>query len=348
MAEVSYRRSEPADKSAILCLLKQNVPHLDESLRSAVFDWQFGESNALVQGRPAFLIATVDGEIAGVNGMMPVLVWIRGQQSPAIWSCDTLVSEKYRGLGIGKGLLKRVQQEAPVVLGFGVSDMSDPIAAKLGWIPFDGVMSHFYAVSESGAKGKIKNLASNVRRLTSIPFRPKNSDISVTSRPASFDASHDQLWMTGLDDNVGTVVRDTAYLNWRYRDHPVFRYIALEAFKDGALLAILVLRHDEHESVIVDYVGARDDSQVMSMLLDEAVRQLIKLGSIRIRCETSLPVLQKCLRQFGFNPYSGQCRFRSFIHPEGLQHEQTDWFVMTGDSDNDCSQIAKLGNSNSK
>ena len=209
MTEVIYRRSEPADKSAILGVLRQNAPGIDESLRSAIFDWQFGEANVLVQGLPAFWVATVNGEVAGVNGMMPVQTWIRGQRVPAIWSCDTLVLEKFRGLGIGKGLLQRVSQEASLVLSYGISDMSDPILAKVGWAPFDGVMGLYYSINESGTKGTIKNLASSVLRLTSAPVRPIDPVITVSCRPASFDTSHDQLWKTGIADDVGMVIRDT-------------------------------------------------------------------------------------------------------------------------------------------
>lgn len=348
MTEVIYRRSEPGDKSAILGVLRQNAPGIDEALRSAIFDWQFGDANVLVQGRPAFWVATVNDEVAGVNGMMPVQTWIRGQQVPSIWSCDTLVLEKFRGLGIGKGLLQRVSQEAPVVLGYGISDMSDPILAKVGWDPFDGVMGLYYSINEPGAKGTIKNIASSVLRLTGAPARPKDPVISVSSRPASFDGSHDQLWKSAIAEDVGMVIRDTAYLNWRYRDHPSFRYEVLEAFKNGQLQAVLVLRHDELESVIVDYVGERENVQLMNALLGLAVRKLIDSDSRRIRCETSLPALQRCLRQFGFRPYLGQFRFRSYAHPDHRQAQQPDWFVMTGDSDNDCSQISKTRNTLSK
>lgn len=348
MTEVIYRRSEPTDKSAILDVLRQNAPGIDEVLRSAIFEWQFGEANVLVQGRPGFWVATVNGKVAGVNGMMPVQAWVKGQQVPAIWSCDTLVLEQFRGLGIGKGLLQRVSHEAPFVLGYGISDMSDPILAKAGWAPFDGVMGLYYSISEPGTKGAIKNIASSVLRLTSAVARSKDPVISVSCRPASFDASHDHLWKSATAEDVGMVIRDTAYLNWRYRDHPSFRYEVLEAFKNGQLKAVLVLRHDELESVIVDYVGERQNVQLMNALLGFAVRKLIDSDSRRIRCETSLPMLQKCLRQFGFRPYLGQFRFRSHVHPDHRNAQQPDWFVMTGDSDNDCSQISKTRNTLSR
>jgi hypothetical protein len=209
-------------------------------------------------------------------------------------------------------------------------------------------MGLYYSINESGTKGTIKNLASSVLRLTSAPVRPIDPVITVSCRPASFDTSHDQLWKTGIADDVGMVIRDTAYLNWRYRDHPSFRYEVLEAFKSGQLKAVLVLRHDELESVIVDYVGEREKVQVMNALLGLAVRKLIDSDSRRIRCETSLPSLQKCLRQFGFRPYLGQFRFRSYMHPDLREAQQPDWFVMTGDSDNDCSQISKTRNTLSK
>lgn len=348
MTEVTYRLSEPADKPAILGVLRQNAPGIDEWLRSAVFDWQFGPANTLVQGRPSFWIATVNGEVAGVNGMMPVNAWVCGQRSAALWSCDTLVLEKFRGLGIGKGLLQRVSEHAPLALGYGISDMSDPILAKVGWEAYDGVTGFYYSVSETGAKGAVKNLASSVLRATSLPVRQKAPDIEVKARPACFDDTHDRLWELGVDQLIATVIRDTAYLNWRYRDHPSFSYEVLEAFKNQELVAILVLRHDATESVVVDYIGPRENTQVMNSLLEAALSRLTAVGCRRIRCETSLPALQKSLKQFGFRPHSGQYRFRSYVNSEQLKQGQPDWFVMTGDSDNDCSQIAKVQKASSK
>ena len=346
--EVSYRQTEPADKPAILAILRQNAPGIPESLRSAIFDWQFGADYVLAQGQSTFWVATVNGEVAGVNGMMPVRLWSRDQEVPAIWSCDTVVLEKFRGLGIGKELLQRVSNHAPVVMGYGISDMSDPILAKGGWLPFDGVIGLFCSINEVGVKGHLKNMASTLMRLISIPFRQTALDIAVSIRSASFDSSHDVLWTHTLGEGMGVVIRDTAYLNWRYRDHPSLRYEVVEAATEDTIRAILVIRHEPLESVIVDYVGEPTNYRIMTPLVVHAVRKLVEQGTRRIRCETSLPTLQKCLRQMGFRVYSGQFRFRSHVQQKLQPTEQLNWFVMAGDSDNDCSKIGKARNTISR
>lgn len=342
MQSVKYRYAEREDKEAILAVLQANAPAIPCEIRSQLFDWQFGGANPIAHEHPSFWLCEVDGVVAGVNGLMPIDLRFEGQVLRAIWSCDTLVSDQYRGLGIGKGLLTQVSKVLPVVLGFGISDLSDPILAKLGWHPYTGVTTHFYYGQEPGLRGGVKNLISAMKSLKGKFFRLP-PDIKIVMMTDRFGAAHDSLWRRVASDYDYAVVRNANYLNWRYRDHPVLKYEVHEAWMMDELLGSLVVRYDPHESVIADYLGGAQRDDVMLALVRDAVASLAKRGVARIRCETSSQALKRVLRHAGFIDYPRTSIFR-FVVSESLSEKVSDmnWFVMTGDSDNESSQVAKL------
>lgn len=342
MTTVNYRYAVQSDKQAILDLLKINTPAIPDGLRADLFDWQFVTANPLAKERAHFLVAEVDCVVAGVNGMMPVDVRVSGQSSRLIWSCDTLVSDQFRGMGIGKELLSRVSHEEPLVLGYGISDMSDPILAKLGWHHFSEVSTLFFYANETGIRGKAKNVMSMLR---SAPSSLKFSapDVSVSDFAERFGEAHDALWHRVEADYPYAVVRDSGYLNWRYRDHPYLVYDVLEAQRNKNLAALLIIRHDPYESVIADFVGPANDHELMRQLVREAKDRLMARGVARIRCETSLSCLKQSLREAGFIDYPGPSRFRFFVGDTiSIPNSDMNWFVMTGDSDNESSQVGKI------
>lgn len=342
MSPVHYRYATPSDKQAILSLLKTNTPMIPDSLRGSLFDWQFVDANPLAKDRASFWISEVDGQVAGINGMMPVDVRMAGQIARVIWSCDTLVSDRFRGLGIGKGLLSLVSNETSLVLGYGISDMSDPILAKLGWHHYPDVSTMFFYSNEAGVRGKAKNVLSMLRSAPS-GLKLAHSDVSITALSERFGAGHDALWQRVENEYPYAVVRNADYLNWRYRDHPVLSYDVLEARRAGDLIALMVIRHDFYEAVIADYVGPAQDEDVMRQLVRVAKDRLTTRGVARIRCETSLVGLKQILRDAGFIDYPGTSRFRFFVGDSiEIPKSEMNWFVMTGDSDNECSQVGKI------
>ena len=81
-------------------------------------------------------------------------------------------------------------------------------------------------------------------------------------------------------------VRNAAYLNWRYRQHPYSSFEVVSARRRGELLAYCVLTTSGEGALIVDLFGI-PDAQVVASL----VRHVIRMLGLRGLDTISLPIL---------------------------------------------------------
>ena len=332
-APLSFRAFEPADSSEVVKLLSIGRPTGYEDLKSAIFDWQFHE-NPHSDGRSPFFVGVIDdGTIVALNGIMPARIQFQHQAMLACWSCDTYVAPDYRGQGFGKELARRVSNVAPIMLGYGISDMSDPILHKYDWLLHPHVVLLFYHVAESGLTGRLKNFGSRLTRRRSGHHALASRELRCEDHQP-FSAEVDELWHESKSGYINAVERDSAYLNWKYYLHPLHRYITYSAHMHGRLQGILIARHDPEESVIVDYCGPAEDAHLMYELANAAVADLARRKTMRIRCDTThLPMID-ALNRTGFltSRHTSRFRIRSNLPVSDIRG---DWFLMPGDSDND-------------
>jgi GNAT superfamily N-acetyltransferase len=334
---LSFRSFEAADRDAVVDLLSIGRPPGYLGLKTAVFDWQFLH-NPHRDGRSPFLVGVLDdgrgnASIVALNGFMPVQIRFHNQPILASWSCDTYVSPSYRGRGFGKELLSRVSTAAPIMLGYGISDMSDPILAQQNWLLHPDIVLLFCHVAEEGITGRFKNFGSRLSRIRSGHAHPLSSEI-ICEDHGHFSAEVGELWAECRSGYPSTVERDAAYLNWKYHQHPLNRYISYAARSHGRLQGLMIARHDPEESVIVDYCGPAHDSQLMCDLAVAAVEDLRHRQTMRIRCETTHAPMVEALGRAGFLTSRHVSRFR--VRSNLTQFDVlSGWFLMTGDSDND-------------
>lgn len=329
--EIVFREVRPDDRETILDLLARGRPASYRSAKAAVFDWQFGDNPASA-GRSPFLVGTVGAEIVAVGGFVPVRARVDGKPTDAGWFVDFYVSAAHRGRGFGKDLVARVSTREPVMLAFGISDMSDPILDRAGWSLDPSMTTLFFHSNEVGLKGIAKNLLSHSSRRLRARKPSVLAQIAVGSAPQVHEL--DALWERVATQFPDAVERTGRYLAWRYRDAPVLRYRWVTARRGGELCGVLVTRHDPTESVIVDFAGPLDDPALVASLLEVGCSDLVAAGTRRVRCETNDRTLLDELAAIGFvrhrNP--GRLRIRS---NEPFRSTGAHWFVMTGDSDND-------------
>lgn len=330
---LEFRNFEPSDRTAAIELLSQGRPQRYQPIKEAIFDWQFG-ANPHDDGGSPFLVGTTGNEVVALNGFMPVKIRYKGLPLRVCWSCDTYVSSKFRGQGFGKQLISRVSERAPIMLGFGISDMSDPIFAKANWhLNADNRMMFFH-VGESGPKGIVQNFRTTLARLPHA-FSASDRSLPVSRHDEDFGGEVDELWQRNASGYFSTVERDAAFLNWKYRRHPLNRYIWYAVRENGRLRGLVVARHSRVTSSVVDYCGPADDIDVMRALARAATADLTVRGTMRVQCETTHPALLTALKQCGFVSSRYRSRFRVRANLPDDDNVQQGWFLMPGDSDGD-------------
>lgn len=332
--ELEFRDYRASDQATILSLLAHGRPagYLNE--KRAVFEWQFF-GNPRACGRSPFIVGTFQGQIVAVNGLMPVRVRVGHQVLDACWSLDTYVSDAHRGKGFGKALIGRVTTSAPIVLGFGISDMSDPIFARNEWVLDEAMATYLFHAREVGWKGWLKNLGCALRQL-GARAGGQAQGIMLAKAAELPRAEIDALWRRVAAHYPNAVERDGTYMHWRYGQAPRLRYHWITARDEaGVLQAALVLRQHPVEAVIVDYVGPLDSPGLLAQMVVAARADLVSGGARRIRCEANHPGIKHALQRAGFRLYRHPGRFRLRSNIAGLSAHDIRWFVMTGDSDND-------------
>jgi hypothetical protein len=85
-------------------------------------------------------------------------------------------------------------------------------------------------------------------RITPAPVAPR-----ITTRPAPLvSAEVDRLWRRLKGRFSLSLTRDSAYLNWRYAQHPSEQYRRVNFFSWGRLIGWSILRAQEDKTQIID------------------------------------------------------------------------------------------------
>ncbi len=336
---IAYRPYVGADHDAVLALLTEGMPAAHAAAKRAMFHWQFFE-NPHADGHSPFLVAVADDAIVGINAMMPVRIVYHGRRRMAGWSCDSRVDDRFRGRGIVPELVRRLQSDIGILMGYGITDSMMRALDKVPWETSPDLTGFFFYANERGAKGLMKNLHSRISRRMRQAARRDDIRISV-NQDVDFGNDVDDLWTRSAPTYVSAVERDAAYLNWKYRRHPLLSYCWYAALRDGQLSGVLVARPDASTSVIADYCGPRGDAVLLNQLLHTAVDDLSARGTARIRCETTDPDVASALQQNGFRQSVGVYRFRCGCSDGSSPHPLRGFFLMTGDSDNDLTAVLR-------
>jgi GNAT superfamily N-acetyltransferase len=211
---------EPAQRGDYLRLLRDAWGN--DALSGDEFDWWFSRNPA----GSLMSVARDDGRVIGVASHSLYRMVLGGEEQVASFSVHATTDPVARGRGIFVGLERKHEQEAQargvaVVLAFASAPTAPLFLGPLGWTEV--------------ARYRIW--------ARPLPFGGKRAELI-----SKFDHSDDAA--AGWPNHV---VRDAAYLNWRYLDSPR-DYVALRAGGGYA-----VLGHKRHRgrdvALVADLVG---------------------------------------------------------------------------------------------
>jgi hypothetical protein len=224
-------------------LFKKTFGH---DLTSEMWQWKYGRESSYALGgwRENRLIAHYGG--------MPRDVLLFGEPKTVVQIGDVMVDPAERGVLTRKGpffLLAATFQECyvgygkAILTGYGFPNKrAMQVAERLGLYTQVGSMTEV----EWKPSGKIPHCLTRLREIDS------QDDIWKTS-------VIDDLWHKMAADLREALVglRDNAYLRYRYLDHPHHSYQLLLVVNrfSGQIRGLIVLRHNEHETEIMDLIA---------------------------------------------------------------------------------------------
>jgi len=259
----------------------------EDALSPEEFDWWF-------DGNPAGSlrsVAVMDARAVGVAGHSLYRVVLEGEEAVASASVHAVTDSSARGRGVFVELERKHEREATdrgvaCVLAFASAPTAPLFLGPLGWSPI----------------GKLR----------------------VWARPTWGSASNGSPAL-GVGDAAGDwpnhVVRDRAYLNWRYIDSP--RGYELFSTDDGYGVVWPAKEHKGRTiSVVADHVGPNE-------LLREARRRA------RARLQFALPAPDQrgAYLKAGFLPTPQTLNFMGKALAGRLNTDPRAWRVTLGDTD---------------
>ncbi len=213
-----------------------------------LFDWTFRRPDQWTGDGYSFSVAEDNGELAGILGGIPFTFNKFGRTSRGMWIVNYVIRPDHRKGSAALQLLSQFRKpEFNPVIAFGINPATTAIYRVLRGQVLDEIPRHFMVLP--GAEHRMANLLQAAYPDWTAPRAREMADAFVLRQASAVECESSPLIPRSWDANewpaiagrtIGAV-RDAAYLNWRYRKHPIFEYRFI-AVRDGSLTGLAVWR----------------------------------------------------------------------------------------------------------
>jgi hypothetical protein len=312
--EYTFREADQSDLPIIAEFFRKHKYELDTQER---LKWKYLE-NPAGRGR-IFLIENSKKEIKGTLGYIPhKLLNPKTPPQHVMESVDLFFAPEARG----KQMFPKIQGKAMKIMGSPLiafpNRRSEKITIELGWQRVAPIEKWYFPIGpdRTSAKGPIGFILKIVKMffklyasLCLIGPVEKIKLISIEKFNHDFDKMHQQLW----------VGHSAQFLNWRFIDNPMGRYIPFEFHMNDNIVGYCVLSKDQSAAVIYDFFASK---HVRSCL-----RKIVRYCSTRGYNRLIFPGVGLKLWRFGFIKWLPKINLISYNLP------RKSWVLTLCDSD---------------
>ena len=328
---------------------------------------------------PTYLFMS-DRQVLGYVSTIPVRVWLPalGTEIDAAWVKGLMVLPSHRNGPIGVLVTKELVKHHPVLLSLTVQTNAQRLFTALGFtqhgalptamrildpgavlrsIDFDALGLH--GIPTSLRKGlrwlQRFGLAGMVGQVAGASFAvrgalgPDGSTLETTIGQDPDDQSLDGLWRHARPSKHAAVIRDAAYLNYRYREAERAAYTTVCARRrDGSLAGVAFVREPRDGTdprlrgiriaTLSDIVYHEAEPQVAAALVRSAERCAKALGAHAIISSATVPGLSGLLRSRAWIRMPRTFHFSTHDFVGGDPRFPTsldDWWLTRGDGRSD-------------
>lgn len=283
---MTVRRYHKGDEDQIQALFAKTFNH---KRPLASWEWKFIKNPK--QEQPFILVYEEENQLLGHISLWVTDAYLNGKQKRVGLRVDTMVDPEARGKGIYKKLNDSLIEEAKLdgidyLYGFpapkakelflrytGASHLTDMPRWMLIQKPLSLLASKFSPLSI------LKPMDRLIGKFRSTNLNTKGYEIKNIHR---CDEAFDHLAERSKSIAQGLVVRDAAYLNYRYFDHPEHHYTMIGVYKDGLLRGYVVTRQQSgsfNNGMLVDWLA--EDEKLWPVLLAAARKELKEVDVIQ-------------------------------------------------------------------
>lgn len=352
---IDIRAATDSDKAQILERMDEVYGPTEAERAERRWDWQWQHDPRLEEPGYKGVVAEWRGRIIGNVSCPPAGLYIAGQPVRAHWFVDVLVH-----WGLMRQALREMRREksgkaaafpdgiaaamfghpvaGPIQLGKHIADQMMSIILKIGFVPRPDTANMTRRVSLRWPLRKalgrhLGSLVANGADLA-LPRIPR-PQLDVTPLEGAFDARFDRLWAEAKRDYPAITLRDSATLNWHYRQHPDTSYRVLTLEGERALRGYTVLkvflRRDRLLAYIVDLLTRTGDTEAKTALIAGALEYAQRQGAERAECFAAGLEMTGALRNLGFAPKLTGAKREQPLMARWLP--DVDLYVTRGDGD---------------
>lgn len=324
MSAVELRPFANGDEAGILALKCAVFPGLILENERARWEWEFGRNPAPPPPFPRALVLERAGAIVGAFVFLPYRVQLADEVVVGASGIDLCIAPDARGGGRVHAMVSRWLEPGFSDFPFAVAlnDASRHLFTKHGARLLGGL-------GESIAWG----------RYLAQPFEPPDRELLADETIRDLPPDTDALWERVRRDHRLLLVKDSAYLRWRWRDFPFGGVTMVRAVGGrGETRGLAMLQDDPkaQDVYVADLLHAADDAAAQRSLLRRAVEVAHAAGRRVLWSSTrdarALPVL----RDEGFvlvpAPVPTFCA-RVHAVPRGGAVDVSEWATAIGDGD---------------
>jgi hypothetical protein len=319
--------------------------------------WQFKKKPA---GYASIVVAEdkKSHKIIGHMCNLPLRMKVNDDVCRAVTSVDTMVHPNYRGLRIYGWLrenLDKVNQQKQFGYSWtgrnmfrinkrrGIKPVFKRIPFWIKPIKPDNIVTRYFK-RDNILTGLALSVGKSIIKMTD---RSRNYEIRTQVREVrEIDERFDTLWQQASSHHKIMMVRDRAYLDWRYIKKPDADYTIYVSEDGDRLLGYIVLRIIQNNGLtvgwIVDILTNSKDSPAGMDLIGKAIQYYRMVDTDIIWCVMPPKAyFAPVLRKFGFLMISKlrrgkeriNCRTFTTKYPDSFLHNPDNWYVTRGDSD---------------
>jgi GNAT superfamily N-acetyltransferase len=297
----------------------------------------------------------VDGDrVAGTLGYMPAEFWVNGERVAVRFTHDLLVDPDYRGAGLGRLIVDNARALGDFFPGgMWMTDPCRKIHVDCGFRDATPLVTYSLVLdpaafvarkSMPAPRGYASRVALVFNRALALARARRLAGSASLREVERFDPSMDAVWEKLARGYRITRVRDAAYLNWKYSDHPSLDYRNLIAVRGDAPAGYLVWRlappgAGEKRAVVVDFLTASNDADALRRLIARVVLEAHAAGMESVSVLTTQPWAVRALHGLGFMPRAARNTWVlagwENVIPEEWLRDNAAWHVCLGDSDGD-------------
>jgi hypothetical protein len=314
---VVVRPAGPADEDRIAALLDEVLGGQQRDLREAVWRWRRQAPGGADATVPSFLLVERGGRVQAVQGMIPLRTQVVDRTVFAACTCDFAVDRSARGVGLRLKAAAMSGDVAPLAFSTSSNTSASTVTQALGGSAVDSArVDHVLPLRLSSIlrrrwPGRPATAAGALGDLLLSGWHAANGAVSrrrVRLRSVgSFGEEFDRLWEAVSSRRPVQIVRDAAYLEWRYRRSPYGAAWSTALVHNGVVHGLVVVGSTRapalggrHAAAVLELY---DDGVVPSasrLLAAAAARHAASTGAEVLFARTADAQLARVLRRTGF------------------------------------------------